>query len=61
MSFFSPQQGEQPKYEDIEEELEALNEKYKCLLNIAEGEVILHRPILAEKIKPKNVFGVFQK
>jgi hypothetical protein len=43
----------------IKEELELINVKYRSILS-TQDERILFRPILAYKIKPKNILGVFQ-
>ena len=49
-----------PDFNIEEESLEDLNKRLECILSSHE-ERILHKPILAHKIKPKNLMGAFQK
>ena len=44
----------------IDEEVQQLNSKYRSVLDSQE-ERILHTPILANKIKPKDFFGLFKE
>jgi len=49
-----------PEFNTEDESLEDLNKRLECILGSHE-ERILHKPILAHKIKPKNLMGAFQK
>ena len=46
--------------ESINNQIERINLEYKTVLSTNE-ERILYPPILAHKIKPKNILGIFQK